>query len=238
MKLKNSLTLKDWDDSDKPREKMIANGKKSLSEAELIGILIGSGNPGQSAVDLAKDILNDHNNNLIELSRLGISDLTKTYRGIGEAKAISILAALELGYRMLNEKQNSKDHFIRNSQDLFHYISPKLIDLPNEEFWAIYLNNRGKVICSQRIASGGLTEALIDTRLIFKTAFERNAVAISIAHNHPTGALSPSKKDKDLTTNILNSGRILHIPLIEHIIVGIDQNNKPDYYSFYDNNLI
>lgn len=238
MERKNTLTLKDWDDSDKPREKMIANGKKSLSEAELIGILIGSGNPGQSAVDLARDILNASGNSLSQLSRLEISELTKAHKGIGEAKAISILAALELGYRMLNETKNTKDFIIKNSENLFQYISPKLIDLPNEEFWAIYLNNRGKVIYSQRIASGGLTETAVDIRLIFKTAFEKNAVAIAVAHNHPSGSLAPSDKDKQLTTSILESGKILHIPLIEHIIVAITESGHPEYYSFYDNNII
>ncbi len=235
---KKNNTLKDWSEEDRPREKLIAKGKKELSNAELLAILIGSGSIGQSAVGLAKDILSAYDNNLSMLSRLGIKELTNGFKGMGEAKAVTIIAALELGYRMLREDNERKEYYMRNSDDLFKYISPSLIDLPVEEFWAIYLNIKKKIIFKQRIGSGGISETLVDIRRIFHTALEKNAVAIAVAHNHPTGVVEPSKTDIRLTENIKNAGEILKIPLLDHIIVGIDDNNKPDYYSFFENNKL
>ena len=145
---KKNNTLKDWSEEDRPREKLIAKGKKELSNAELLAILIGSGSIGQSAVGLAKDILSAYDNNLSMLSRLGIKELTNGFKGMGEAKAVTIIAALELGYRMLREDNERKEYYMRNSDDLFKYISPSLIDLPVEEFWAIYLNIKKKIINS------------------------------------------------------------------------------------------
>ena len=155
---KKNNTLKDWSEEDRPREKLIAKGKKELSNAELLAILIGSGSIGQSAVGLAKDILSAYDNNLSMLSRLGIKELTNGFKGMGEAKAVTIIAALELGYRMLREDNERKEYYMRNSDDLFKYISPSLIDLPVEEFWAIYLNIKKKIIFKQRIGSGGISE--------------------------------------------------------------------------------
>lgn len=235
---KNNLTLKDWAMEDRPREKLIAKGKKELSNAELIAILIGSGSVGQSAVDLAKEILNSNDNNLSLLSRQGIKELTRDFKGMGEAKAVTIIAALELGYRMLTENIGRREYYIKDSLTLFNYISPSLIDLPVEEFWAIYLNARNKVLFKQRISIGGITDTPVDVRRIFATALEKNAVSIAVAHNHPTGHLSPSKEDKNLTCRILDAGKILNIQLRDHIIVGIGDNNQPDYFSFYDNGLI
>ena len=235
---KSTITLKDWALEDRPREKLIAKGKKELSNAELIAILIGSGSVGQSAVDLAKEILNSNDNDLSLLSRQGIKELTRDFKGMGEAKAVSIIAALELGYRMLSENSSKKEYYLNNSTDLFNYICPSLLDLPNEEFWAIYLNNRRKVLFKQRISIGGLTDTNVDIRRIYATALEKNAVFVAVAHNHPTGHLNPSKEDKYLTCRILDAGKILNIHLIEHIIVGIDDNNNPDYYSFHDNGLV
>ena len=235
---KPSLTLKDWALEDRPREKLIAKGKKELSNAELIAILIGSGSQGQSAVDLAKEILNSNDNDLSLLSRQGIKELSRDYKGMGEAKAVSIIAALELGYRMLSDNMNRREHYLGDSKDLFNYIGPSLVDLPVEEFWAIYMNIRHKVLFKQRISIGGITETQVDIRRIFATALEKNAVYIAVAHNHPTGHLNPSKEDKTLTCRILEAGKVLNINLIEHIIVGIDGNNRPDYYSFHDNGLV
>ena len=235
---KESFTLKDWALEDRPREKLIAKGKKELSNAELIAILIGSGSKGQSAVALAQEILNSYGNDLSLLSRQSINDLSHDYKGMGEAKAISIIAALELGYRMLSEEKSKKEQYINNSSDLFHYISPMLIDLPHEEFWVIYMNIRRKVLFRQRISVGGLTDTPVDLRRIFSIALEKNAVSIAVVHNHPTGNLMPSKQDKSLTHRIVEAGKILSISLIEHIIVGIDESNRPDYYSFYDNGTL
>lgn len=226
-------TLKDWADEDKPREKMIANGKKSLTNAELIAILLGSGLPGQNVVKLAQEVLHRANNNLTELAQLGISEL-KQVKGVGDAKAISIVAAMEIGFRMLNERIDSKEVIIRSSSDIFQYLGHSFIDLPHEEFWALYLNVRKRVIYKQRISSGGLTETPVDIRLIFKTALEKNAVSIAVAHNHPTGVFTPSKKDRELTHSLLEAGRVLHIPLIDHIIIGITDAGMPSYYSFFD----
>lgn len=231
---KGTFTLKDWSDEDKPREKMAAHGKKSLSDAEIIGILIGSGSPGESAVDLAKRMLKDNGNSLSRLSRLEINDLVKGYNGIGEAKAISILAALELGYRMLKEKNDDEDVTIHSSEDIFKYVGHKLVDLPHEECWAVYLNVRGKPIDKKLIAKGGLTETTVDVRIIFKAGLERNATSIALVHNHPTGNLKPSKQDDNLTRNILEAGKILHINLIDHLIVGITPEGEPNYYSYFD----
>ena len=235
---RGNLTLKDWALEDRPREKLIAKGKKELSDAELIAILIGSGSVGQSAVDLSKEILKSNDNSLSLLSRQGISELTRDFKGMGEAKAVTIIAALELGYRMLSEDINRQDHYIKDSYSLFKYISPSLVDLPVEEFWAIYLNTRNKVLFKQRISIGGITDTPVDLRRIFATALEKNAVAIAVAHNHPTGHLNPSREDKTLTCRILEAGKILNIRLVDHIIVGIDDKNRADYYSFRDNELI
>ncbi|MBO7490073.1 MAG: DNA repair protein RadC [Bacteroidales bacterium] len=235
---KSALTVKDWALEDRPREKLIAKGKKELSNAELIAILIGSGSVGQSAVDLAKEILKSNDNDLSLLSRQGIKELTHDFKGMGEAKAVSIIAALELGYRMLSDNINKQEYYFKDSLSLFNYISPSLLDLPVEEFWAIYLNIKNKVLFKQRISLGGISNTPVDIRRIFATALEKNAVSIAVVHNHPSGILQPSREDKALTCRILDAGKLLNIKLIEHLIVGIDENNHPDYYSFHDNGLI
>ena len=235
---KQNLTVKEWDAEDRPREKLIAKGKKELTNAELLAILIGSGSVGQSAVELAKEILYSNDNNLSLLSRQGIKELTHDFKGMGEAKAVSIIAALELGYRMLAENAAQKEYIISDSNDLFNYICPSIVNLPVEEFWAIYLNIKRKALFKQRISLGGITDTPVDIRRIFATALEKNAVYIAVAHNHPTGHLNPSREDKNLTCRILEAGKILNIELIDHIIVGIGENNRPGYYSFHDNGLV
>lgn len=232
------LTVKDWATEDQPREKLIAKGKKELSNAELIAILIGSGSVGQSSVELAKEILKSNNNDLSLLSKQGISELTKCHKGIGAAKAVTIIAALELGYRMLTEQNKKNDYYCNCSTDAFKYISPSLIDLPHEEFWAIYLNTKNKILFKKRISIGGLNETAVDIRIIFSTALEWNAVGIIVAHNHPTGKVLPSNKDIQLTKMINDAGKILKIKLKDHIIVGISDDNRPNYYSFLDNGYL
>ena len=232
------ITLKNWALEDRPREKLMSKGKKELSTAELLAILLGSGSVGQSAVELSKSILSHYGNSLSTLSRQGIKELTKNFKGIGEAKAITIIAALELGYRMLSESSGQLEQYLHDSQDCFNYISPSLIDLPIEEFWAIYLNNKNKILFKQRIASGSITETAVDLRKIFATAFEKNAVSIVVAHNHPSGDLTPSTQDKNLTHSIIEIGKHLHIKLLDHLIVGINGRGNPTFYSFHDNGLL
>ena len=233
-----TIPITQWAPEDRPREKMLTQGKKSLTNSELIAILLRTGIQGASAIDLAKQLLQRNNNSITDLARMEVKDLTETYKGMGMAKAVTVLAALELGNRMLKEVHENKDEIIRSSQDLFHYIAPRLIDLPHEEFWAIYLTQRNKVSWIQRIGMGGLTQTTVDLRILFKVALEHNAVAIAVAHNHPSGQLHPSQCDKDLTKRIADAGSILHIKLIEHLIVGIIPEGKLDYFSFSENGLL
>lgn len=235
---RTGLTLKDWSDEDKPREKLIVKGKKELSNAELLAILLGSGSVGQSAVELAKEILRNHDNYLSLLSRRSVSDLVRDYKGVGEAKAVTIVAALELGYRLLSEESRRKEYYVTDSREIFEYIAPSLIDLQHEEFWAIYLNVKRKVLFKQRISSGGITSTPVDVRLIYATALEKSAVTIAVVHNHPTGIIMPSKDDKELTQKLLDAGKLLSIPLMDHLIVGINDKHKPAYFSFHDQGLI
>ena len=232
-----TLKLKDWALEDRPREKLITNGKKNLSNAELLAILISSGTVGQSAVELAKEILNSVDNDLSMLSRQGIRDLTDNFKGMGEAKAVTIIAAMELGYRMLTEQSAQKTHTGNDSMELFKYICPSIVDLPYEEFWAIYMNNKGKIIHKQRIASGGINETLVDIRRLYTTALEKNAIRIAVAHNHPSGDCKPSNKDNNLTKIIAEAGNILYIKLIDHLIIGTN-NGIPTYFSYHDNGLL
>lgn len=233
-----SLPISQWAEEDKPREKMIMKGKKNLTNRELLAILLRTGIPGMSAIDLAQSILQLTQGSLTDLARLEVSELQRNFKGIGQAKAVTILAALELGNRMLSEHKDKKEEIITNSQELFKCIAPSLIDLPHEEFWAVYLNQRNKVSWKQRISSGGFTNTAVDLRIIFGAALEHRAVAIAVAHNHPSGALRPSTQDKELTRHIADAGKILNIKLIEHIIVGVTPEGKSDYFSFAENGLL
>ena len=224
--------MKEWSEDDQPREKLLRKGKKELSNAELIAILIRSGIPGESALDVAKKILSDADNNLSKLSRFSTFELIKKHKGVGEAKAVSIVAALELGYRMLSEKHEVVDHYVTDSDALFKYIAPFMLDLNTEEFWAVYMNSRKKIIAHQRINKGGLNSTAVDIRCIMQKALELNAVCFAVAHNHPSGILKPSQQDNNLTARIKEAGKIMNIELIDHIIVGIKDNGEPAYYSY------
>ena len=226
--------VKEWADEDKPREKLIQNGKKTLSNAELMAILLGSGSLEQNVIELSKSILNSVDNSLVALSRLSIGELTRQYKGIGQAKAVTIIAALELGYRMLSEKNAQEETIIHSSQDLLDCFAPKLIDQQHEEFWVLYLNTRNRVLGIRKLSEGGLTETLVDIRLLIRGALEANAVAIAVAHNHPSGSTQPSREDKQLTERIKNACNLLNIKLVDHLIVGIDSSKSFGYYSFYD----
>ncbi len=233
-----SLPINRWAKEDRPREKMLSMGKKSLTDSELIAILLRTGVTGTSAIDLAKQLLQLSNNSLTELSRMEINDLKKAHKGLGMAKAVTVIAALELGHRMMREAREIKEDIVRDSDDLFRYIGPSIWDLPNEEFWAIYLNQRNKVVRRLRIGSGGLTQTTVDLRIIFREALQYNAVAIAVAHNHPSGSLTPSNADKDLTRRIEQAGKVLSIKLVDHIIVGIPPEGQPAYYSFTEHGLL
>ena len=222
-----NFSIKNWSEADRPREKLLEKGKKSLTDAELMAILIGSGNRNESAVSLCKRILASAENNLNTLSKLGIKQLTN-FKGIGEAKAISIVAALELGRRQ-KAQEPAKLKVITSSHDVFTTMQPILGDLNHEEFWVLFLNNSNKIIHQKMMSSGGQTGTLVDTRLVFKTALDFSAVAIILAHNHPSGKLQPSQADKNLTETIKQAGEILSIKVLDHVIV-----TEKDYYSFVD----
>lgn len=237
MNEKKSLTLKEWADEDKPREKMLTKGKKELTNAELIAILLRSGLRGKSVVEVAKEVLSRSNNSLTTLSQMEFKQLS-SIKGLGKAKATTLMAALELGWRMHGEMGTDKEVIISDSQSLFNYMAPLLADLDHEEFWAVFLSNRGKVLGRQRISMGGLTTTPVDLRIIFRYALEYKAVSIMVAHNHPSGSLNVSAQDKAVTKKISESGQLLEIKLLEHIIIAIGPTGKADYYSFHENGYL
>lgn len=223
--------IKSWAEEDRPREKLLLKGKAALSEAELIAILLVSGTPSISAVELAKQILKANKNNLHELARLGIKDLMK-FRGIGEAKAISIIAALELGRRR-KEQEITKKPKISSAADVHRLMTPHLQDLSHEEFWVVLLNRGNIVIKKQRISSGGVSGTVVDAKIIFKTALEELATSIILVHNHPSGNLKPSHHDLTMTKKLREAGKYLDTHIIDHVIYT---NNN--YYSFADNSML
>ena len=229
----NNLTISHWDEKDKPREKMLSKGKKELSNAELIGILLGSGTPGTTAVDLAKKILSHTSEALTPLTQMEISDFMK-FHGVGIAKAATLMAALELGRRMTNENYLQKEIVLNDSETFYEYIHTEIDDVDREKFMVVYLNNRGKVIGKQCISQGGLTGTLVDLRTIFKYAVTLKAVSIALAHNHPSGNLKPSREDETLTKRIVEAGKLLDIRVLDHIIVGLGPRELGRYYSFRD----
>lgn len=227
----SSFSIKNWSDDDKPREKLVHKGRSVLSNAELIAILIGSGSKNETAVALSKRILASTNNNLNELGKVSIKQLMK-FNGIGEAKAVSIAAALEIGRRRQNEKAMLKAQ-ISGSQAVFDLLQPLVADLPHEEFWIVYLNNSNKVIHKAQLSKGGITGTLVDVRLVMKQALELGAVSLILAHNHPSGAFKPSEADKKITNKLQKASEAMDIRVLDHVIIT---QNK--YYSFADNNLI
>lgn len=225
------LNITDWALEDRPREKLISKGIASLTDAELIAILIGSGNKNETAVDLSKRILNENQNNLNELARLTLSELEK-YKGIGEAKAITIIAALELGRRRnLNEAFDRGK--IISSFDSFKIFSSIISDLPYEEFWILLLNAKNKIIDKIRISSGGISGTVADTRIILKEALLKNSTGIILCHNHPSGDVKPSKHDIELTNKMKNASSIMDISLLDHVIIAGNT-----YFSFIDEGLL
>jgi DNA repair protein RadC len=224
----NKLTIKSWDVNDRPREKLISKGKNVLSDAELIAILIGSGNREETAVALSQRILQSVQNNINELAKLSLEQLMR-FKGIGEARAISIITALELGNRRHFEQLLVKP-IIKSSKDVFTILQPVIGDLPHEEFWALYLNNSNKVLAKEQLSKGGLTATMVDVRLLMKKAVEQSAIGIIISHNHPSGKLVASASDKELTQKVKNASKTLDIKLLDHVII-----TQKDYFSFADN---
>jgi len=231
MKPNLNQSIKNWAFEDRPREKMLEKGREALSDAELIAILIGSGNSNETAVDLSRHILKDADDSLIRLSQMSINELT-SYNGIGEAKAVSIVAALELGRRR-RFAEAAKQTLIRDSKDAFEYFYIRMSDLEHEQFWVMLLNPANKVIKVTRISIGGVNGTSADPKRIFKTALENNATAVMLCHNHPSGNVEPSDADKALTKNIVNGGKLLEIKILDHIIIGID-----NYFSFADSGML
>lgn len=225
------LTIKHWSEEDQPREKLMLKGKSVLSNAELVAILIGSGNTESSAVELSKQILESVNHNLAELSKKNIHDLIK-FKGIGEAKAIAIIAALELGRRRKETECVDKTK-IGSSKDAYNYMYSSLADLSHEEFWVLFLNRANMVIKKDRISIGGLSGTVADVRMIFKMAVETLSCGIILVHNHPSGSKEASEVDKKLTQKLKEAGKLLDVPVLDHLIF-----TDAGYYSFADEGLI
>jgi DNA repair protein RadC len=226
----NNFPITHWSEDDKPREKLMLKGRVALSDAELIAILIGSGSRNESAVELSKRILASIDFNLNALGKLSISQLMQ-FKGIGEAKAISIIAALELGRRRRTEDAVELIK-ITSSKMIFEIMQPIIGELPHEEFWIIYLNNSNKVLSKSQLSKGGITGTLVDVRIVFKTALEIGATALILCHNHPSGTLVPSDADKHITNKLKIAGDSLEIKVLDHLIVT--ENN---YFSFVDEGI-
>ena len=226
-----SFPIKNWAVDDRPREKLLQKGKISLSDAELMAILIGSGSRNESAVDLCRRILAGSEHSLNEIGKLSIPQLMK-FNGIGQAKAITIIAALELGRRRRTEEALERKK-ITSSSSVFEYIQPRIGDLPHEEFHIIYLNNSNKVINRMQLSKGGITGTLVDVRLALKMALELGATSIILCHNHPSGNLNPSSADKQLTQKLKAAGENLDIKILDHLIV-----TEKSYFSFADEGLL
>jgi DNA repair protein RadC len=225
------LAINHWAADDRPREKLRDKGREALSDAELIAILIGSGTVSMSAVELAKQILQATNNDLHHLAQLNMKDLQK-FKGIGEAKAITIMAALELGRRRKAAEPHKRPR-ISSSADVYNLMQAELLDLPYEQFWVILLNNANVVIQKTRISSGGVSGTVVDAKMVFQPALQALATGIILVHNHPSGNLKPSQADKTLTHKLKEGGKVLDIQILDHLIFT---NNG--YLSFADEGIL
>jgi DNA repair protein RadC len=226
----NKISIKSWAEEDRPREKLASQGRRALTDAELIAILIGSGSREESAVELGKRILYHYDNDLNKLGKASINELSH-FKGIGEAKAISIIAALEIGRRR-NDTETSAPETVAVSKDAYLVIKRFLLDLSHEEFWVLMLNQSGKLIGKELISKGGVTGTYADPKVIFSIALKYSAVSIVLAHNHPSGNLKPSQEDVDLTRKIIAAGKLLDIKVMDHLITD------SGYYSLADDGVI
>jgi len=225
------MSIKFLAEDDRPREKFLQKGKNSLSDSELLAIIMGSGSKDETAVELARKILTSVNNSWQHLSMLSAKDLMK-FKGIGEVKAISIAVALEIGRRRASQEIPEKS-LIANSNDAYAILKNHLSDLRTEEFWAIFLNQSNKVIHISQLTHGGISQSIVDVRILFKTALDHFSTGIIIAHNHPSGGLKPSKEDLSITQKIKEGGKTLSIQLLDHLIITQDS-----YFSFSDEGLL
>jgi DNA repair protein RadC len=228
---KDYVSIRQWAEGDRPREKLLMKGRQSLSDAELVAILIGSGSTSESAVDLAKRILRSVNDNLVELSKLGVKDFMK-FKGMGEAKSVSIIAALELGKRRRGSEALERKK-ITSSRDAFEYFVSILGDHTYEAFYILLLNRANKVIQSLQVSEGGVSGTVADPKKIFKMALEHNACNIILGHNHPSGNVQPSDTDIKLTRKLKSAGEVLDLPVLDHLIIGEEK-----YYSFADEGML
>ncbi|WP_294238513.1 DNA repair protein RadC [Chryseobacterium endophyticum] len=225
------MSIKFLAEDDRPREKFLLKGINSLSDAELLAIIIGSGNKDETAVELSQSILASAGNNWHQLSLLSIRDIMK-FKGIGKVKAISIATALEIGRRRARQ-EISDLKIISNSNDAYLIFKNQMSDLRTEEFWAVFLNQRNKIIHITKLTEGGITQSIVDVRILFKTALDHFSTGIIVAHNHPSGNLKPSKEDIDITHKIKEAGKVLNIQLLDHLIITQDS-----YFSFSDDGLL
>ncbi len=225
------LSIKKWAEEDRPREKLLLKGKTTLSEAELIGIILGSGTAQMSAVDLAKQLLSEVNHDLNQLARLSVRDLMK-FKGIGEAKAIGIVSALELGRRR-KESEIQKNPKISSARLAYDLMKGDLMDLPYEEFWILLLKRNNELIRKVKISIGGISGTVVDPKVIYKHALAEMASFVILIHNHPSGNPKPSHHDRQLTKKLQEAGKFLDLPIVDHIIFC-----DHEYYSFADDSAL
>ena len=227
----DNLTIKNWAEEDRPREKLLTKGKGSLSNAELIAILIGSGTKEKSAVELSREILASCDNDLHKIAQLGVDELQQ-FKGIGEAKAISIVSALELGRRRKDSEAIKKPQ-IMSSVQAYEYMKGDLLDQPHEEFWIVLLKRNNEIIGKEVISKGGVSGTMVDAKILFKKALAALASSIILVHNHPSGNLKPSNADITLTKKLKEAGNTLDIQVVDHLIIAGES-----YLSFADQGLI
>ncbi len=227
----SSFTIKSWAEEDRPREKLLSKGKAALSDAELLAILLGSGSREETAVALAQRILNSVDNDLNELGKCSIAELKK-FKGVGEAKAISIAAALEIGRRRQLSRIREKPQ-VACSRDAFNAIAPMLCDLPHEEFWILLLNRANRICAREQVSSGGVAGTVVDAKVVFRKAIEGQACSVILCHNHPSGNLQPSQADIKLTKKLVDAGKSIDILVLDHLIIA-----ETGYYSFADEGLL
>lgn len=227
-----NTSIKSWAEDDRPREKLLNKGKHALSDAELIAILLGTGCKGESALELARRILHKSAGNLLELSRLSVPEMVRDFRGVGDAKAVTLIAALELGNRKRSSGALIRDK-VSSSQDAFEYLRGFMGDSNYEEFWILILNRANHIKNKICISEGGFSGTIADPKKIFKIALENGGSSLILAHNHPSGNTRPSDADIGLTKRLKEAGRLLEMPIIDHIILGEEK-----YFSFADEGLL
>ncbi|NUO01576.1 MAG: DNA repair protein RadC [Saprospiraceae bacterium] len=227
----NVLSIKAWAEADRPREKLLLKGRQNLTDAELLAIVLGSGSRSETAVGLAQRILSETGNNLNELGKRSIGELKK-FKGVGEAKAISVIAALELGRRRQVSEVGTKPQ-ISCSQHAYTAFASVLSDLPHEEFWILLLNRANRIIGKIQVSSGGISGTVVDAKILFRRAIEGNAVSVILGHNHPSGNTQPSQADLELTKKLVRAGETLDIGVLDHLILG-----DKGYFSFADESLL